>query len=292
MAINVQIKGDRKFEDTVATNNYRNGTSVNNAYTQPWMTGLDAFNTNPMYTTPMHDGTTAQAFYASQVPLSFASLYGNRTFHGVSPFMAANTTPFAFTNSAATPFSTTQYAAAPASLGMMNAQVDLATTPKMNNWKSLNDSMSTAWAIAEQQSLQFASIASYWSKVARQASMNGPMTQMAPVDIYETEDEFVLLTDIPGASIDDIEILVEDGMLIIKGIVHPISREELGLQNKAVTLLQEKPATRSFHRTFPISTSVMVDKLSARLADGVLSITLPKVKASCTSARRVAVANA
>ncbi len=282
MAINVQIKGDRKFEDTVATNNYRNGTSVNNAYTQPWMTGVDAFNTNPMYTTPMHDGMTAQAFYASQVPSSFASLYGNRMFQGVSPFMAANTTPFACTNSAT----------APASLEMMNAQTDLASMPRMNNMKSLNDSMSTAWAIAEQQSLQFASIASYWSKVARQASMNGSMTQTTPVDIYETEDEFVLLTEVPGASIDDIEILIEDGMLIIKGMIHPVTREELGLKNKAVTLLQEKPATRSFHRMFPISTSVMVDKLSARLADGILSITLPKVKASSTSARRVAVANA
>ena len=87
MAINVQIKGDRKYEDTVATNEYRNGTYVNNAYTQPWIAGLDAFNPNQMYTTPMLDGMSAKAFYANQVPSSFASLYGNRAFQTANPFV-------------------------------------------------------------------------------------------------------------------------------------------------------------------------------------------------------------
>jgi HSP20 family protein len=115
---------------------------------------------------------------------------------------------------------------------------------------------------------------------------------MMPVDIYETEDEFILLTDIPGASIEDISILVEEGMLIIKGTVKPVSWEKYGMKNDAVALLQEKPAIRNIHRTFPITTTVLVDKLTARLSDGVLTITLPKVKANCTSTRRVAVTNA
>ena len=247
MAINVQIKGDRKFEDAVATNDYRNGTTVNNAYTQPWIAGLDAFNMNPMYTTPTLDGMTAQAFYASQVPSSFASLYGNRTFQATSPFMTADS-----------------------SQGMI-------------------DSMSAAWATAAQQALQFASIATRWSTAARQTSQ---YASMMPVDIYETGDEFILLTDIPGASIEDINIFVEEGMLIIKGMVKPISWEQFGMDENAVALLQEKPAIRSFHRTFPISANVLVDKLTARLSDGVLTITLPKVKANCTSTRRVAVATA
>jgi len=289
MAINVQIKGDKKFEDTVATNEYRNGTTVNNAYTQPWISGLDAFNSNQMYTTPTLDGMSAQAFYANQVPSSFASLYGNRTFQAANPFVTGFNSPFAYTNSASTPFSTAQYATTPSSLAMMNAQADLATASRMNNWQSTIDPMSAAWATAAQQALQFASAAPYWSTAAQQTSQ---YASMMPVDIYETEDEFILLTDIPGASIEDISILVEEGMLIIKGTVKPVSWEKFGMKNNAVALLQEKPAIRNIHRTFPITTNVLVDKLTARLSDGVLTITLPKVKANCTSTRRVAVANA
>ncbi len=289
MAINVQIKGDRKYEDTVATNEYRNGTYVNNAYTQPWIAGLDAFNPNQMYTTPMLDGMSAKAFYANQVPSSFASLYGNRAFQTANPFVTGFNSPFAFTNAASSPFSTVQYATTPSSLAMMNVQADLATASRMNNWQSTIDPMSAAWIPAAQQALQFASTTPYWSTAAQQASQ---YASMMPVDIYETEDEFILLTDIPGASIEDINILVEESMLIIKGTVKPVSWENFAMKDTAVALLQEKPAIRNIHRTFPISTNVLVDKLSARLSDGVLTITLPKVKANCTSTRRVAVANA
>lgn len=71
MAIKVQVKGDKKFEDAFATTECCNGTYVNDAfgqYGQTWATPVDAINLNPAYTTPMLDGLYGQSFLGAQTP--------------------------------------------------------------------------------------------------------------------------------------------------------------------------------------------------------------------------------
>jgi len=124
--------------------------------------------------------------------------------------------------------------------------------------------------------------------VAQQAMMSNTV----PVDVYENEDEFILLADMPGASIEDIDILVEGQSLIIKGIVKPMSWEKVGMGLNTMTLLQEKPAVKNIYRVFTLGTNVLTEKLTAKLSDGILTVKLPKVKVGYGSMHRVAVATA
>jgi HSP20 family protein len=174
--------------------------------------------------------------------------------------------PIAWSNTTAAPF---------ASAANLLNTIDMAG--------SLNAATpaSTPWDAARNA---FASIAQ------PQSSMNACMM---PVDIYETEDEYILLSDMPGASIEDIDILVEGQMLVIKGLIKPASWDKLGMgTSSAVAVLQEKPAVKNIQRVFPITNDVLVDKLTAKLTDGILTVKLPKAKVGFGSTRRVAVATA
>ncbi len=117
-------------------------------------------------------------------------------------------------------------------------------------------------------------------------------TSFVPVDIYENEDEYILLADMPGASIEDVDILVDGRALVIKGMVKPMSWDKNGFGLNTVTLLQEKPVMKSIERVFPLGSNVLTDKLTAKLIDGILTIKLPKVKVGYASTHRVAVATA
>lgn len=128
--------------------------------------------------------------------------------------------------------------------------------------------------------------------LAASVAQRSTMSSYVPVDIYENEDEYILLADMPGASIEDVDILVEAQSLVIKGLIKPMNWEKAGMGLNTVSLLQEKPAIKNIERVFPLGSNVLTDKLTAKLIDGILTIKLPKVKVGCASAHRVAVATA
>src|SRR5690349_10751503 len=49
------------------------------------------------------------------------------------------------------------------------------------------------------------------------AASNGGRRWIPPMDLTETEEEFVLRADLPGLDEDDLEIEVKDGILTIAG---------------------------------------------------------------------------
>jgi HSP20 family protein len=91
-----------------------------------------------------------------------------------------------------------------------------------------------------------------------------------PVDIYETDHEFVLLAEIPGVEQEKIDLQITDRVLSLKGERHP-SRE---VPNQSLHRL-ERPFGR-FERRFELPEDVTASGIKARIADGVLTVTLPK----------------
>lgn len=90
-----------------------------------------------------------------------------------------------------------------------------------------------------------------------------------PVDIYETEDELVVLVDMPGVDKEDIDINVERGVLNIEGKTHygvPQSaiHREFGLVN--------------YFRQFELSQHVDQSNITGELKHGVLTIHVPKAE--------------
>ena len=94
----------------------------------------------------------------------------------------------------------------------------------------------------------------------------------APLDIYEHEDRFEVSLDLPGIRREDVKLALENQTLVISG--------ERAAQ--AVTESQSKNYRRTerwtgaFSRTLQLPTTVDTARIDAKLADGVLKLTLPK----------------
>ncbi len=92
-------------------------------------------------------------------------------------------------------------------------------------------------------------------------------TYVPRFDIWEGEDELLLYGDLPGVAVEDLDIRFENQELTIHGRVAP--------RHEGVYLYGEY-GIGSFHRTFTVGESIDVDKITAEMRNGVLTLHLPK----------------
>ncbi|TWU47921.1 Hsp20/alpha crystallin family protein [Rubripirellula reticaptiva] len=86
-------------------------------------------------------------------------------------------------------------------------------------------------------------------------------------DIWEGEEELLLYGDLPGVSVDDLDIRFENRELSIRGKVQP--------RHEGERLLDEY-GIGDFHRTFTVGEAIDAEKISAEMKQGVLVLHLPK----------------
>lgn len=101
-----------------------------------------------------------------------------------------------------------------------------------------------------------------------------------PIDIYEDETGLVLTADLPGVSPDSLDIQVQDSKLTLFGRIR-------GYVPPDAKLLHGEFETGDFLRSFILSDEVDLEKISAKLNNGVLEVVLPK--APKTEPRRIQV---
>ena len=89
------------------------------------------------------------------------------------------------------------------------------------------------------------------------------------VDIFETENDFILIANLPGVERSDIQVKLDDKSLIIFGKID--FEEEVNRKY----ILNEKEIGNYF-RSFKISESINKEKINARYDNGQLILTLPK----------------
>jgi HSP20 family protein len=99
------------------------------------------------------------------------------------------------------------------------------------------------------------------------------------VDILETEQEVLLLADLPGVRPADVDVRFENGELTIHGRRTP---SHLGKKRA-----QWEYEPTHYHRAFRLSEDVAADKIQAELKNGVLTVRLPKAEAA--KPRKIAV---
>lgn len=107
-----------------------------------------------------------------------------------------------------------------------------------------------------------------------------PMVFTPPIDIFETDDGLVLHADLPGVTVETLELQVQDNRLTLFGKVTPSLPE--GAQ-----LVHQEYHVGNFLRSFILSDEVDHDRITARLNQGVLEVFLPK--AARTEPRRIQV---
>lgn len=102
------------------------------------------------------------------------------------------------------------------------------------------------------------------------------------VDIYETKDAIRLSADIPGADMDSIDVTLEKNILTIeahvsteKPVDYDLTYAEYGIGD--------------FQRRFTLSNEIDHNGIVAKVKDGVLNLTLPKI--GPTEAKKISVSS-
>ncbi|CAM6087828.1 unnamed protein product [Calypogeia fissa] len=92
-----------------------------------------------------------------------------------------------------------------------------------------------------------------------------------PWDFIETDDAFKMRLDLPGLSKEEVKVYVEDGNLVIEG--------EHSEENKAEEAQWSSTSEASQYRTrFVLPENANVEMIKAELKNGVLNVTITKVK--------------
>jgi len=90
------------------------------------------------------------------------------------------------------------------------------------------------------------------------------------VDVFETETEVVVLAEIAGIRSDDLRVTVDGEELRISGVRRVPERSDVK------RLLQMEIAAGPFERRLRIPIPFDREKVSAHLADGFLTVSLPR----------------
>ena len=104
----------------------------------------------------------------------------------------------------------------------------------------------------------------------------------ADEDALTLRDELVVTAEVPGLDREDLELTITPGALIIRGE----KREEKQDQGKDFYMTEARYGR--FVRTVPLPTGLDVDRASARVRHGVLTVKFPKAAAG-PGARRIAI---
>ncbi len=92
------------------------------------------------------------------------------------------------------------------------------------------------------------------------------------VDTYETDQDVVIKSSVPGIKAEDLDITVTGDRLTIKGETKTEEKIE-----KANYIRQER-RYGAFCRSLTLPTSIVAEKAKAEFENGVLTLTLPKAE--------------
>ncbi len=98
------------------------------------------------------------------------------------------------------------------------------------------------------------------------------MRTLAPVtDIYETEDAYTMLMEMPGVEKENLNIVIEDDSLEIRGSLKAYDKKDMKLKYSDYQ-------TGDYYRKFRVGNDIDRNNINARLTDGTLTLTLNKTE--------------
>lgn len=87
------------------------------------------------------------------------------------------------------------------------------------------------------------------------------------VDIYEADDAFMMVADLPGVEPDNIDVQLDGDTLTLSA---------LRAEPAAGTTLHRELVHRDFQRRFKVNAEIDAESITAAFKDGVLRLHLPK----------------
>ena len=90
------------------------------------------------------------------------------------------------------------------------------------------------------------------------------------VDVVEQKDRFVLRADVPGVKPEDIDVNMENGVLSVSGQRAEETTEE------AEGIRRIERLSGRFYRRFTLPETANAEAISAKSANGILEVVIPK----------------
>lgn len=91
-------------------------------------------------------------------------------------------------------------------------------------------------------------------------------------DIYESENNYTVLAEMPGVSRESLKVELENGHLVIEG--------KMAEPTASGTLLVEEIYKRNYRRVFRLTDQIDTTGIRAQWRDGILQVTLNKKESS------------
>jgi HSP20 family protein len=108
-------------------------------------------------------------------------------------------------------------------------------------------------------------------EVMEDAFSLGNRSFVPELNVYETEKEFEITLALPGMSKDDIEINIKNKRIVISG-------ERTFEEDKKRKYHRIESGFGSFERALPLPDTIDEENINATYENGVLTITVPKLK--------------
>ncbi len=99
------------------------------------------------------------------------------------------------------------------------------------------------------------------------AAGTGTRSAAMPLDLFRTDEHYVLAMDLPGVDPGSIDVSVEDRMLTIRA-------ERTPLAQNATWLVSERPSG-TFARQLALGAELDTSRINASYDDGVLTLSIP-----------------
>ena len=93
-----------------------------------------------------------------------------------------------------------------------------------------------------------------------------------PLDVKQTDHEFIVEASVPGFGPEEVEVMVEDNVLTIKG-----TRKHEDEQ-KGEHYLRRERSMESVYRQITLPAEVNAEKIKAQFENGILKIDIPRTE--------------
>ena len=99
-----------------------------------------------------------------------------------------------------------------------------------------------------------------------------PAGVFPPLNVTQDDNNFYIRAEVPGVKAADLSISA------LRNRVSIVGRREIPKENDKVSYHRKERAEGEFSRSVSLPAEVVADKVEARYADGVLTLTLPKAE--------------
>lgn len=105
---------------------------------------------------------------------------------------------------------------------------------------------------------------------------------MPKVEVHEDDKAFRVSAELPGMDENDVEVILRDDRLTIKG-----EKKEEKTEEKREGYSYSERTYGRFERSFPVGPDVKAEEIAAEFRKGVLTVTLPKTEEARKTYRKI-----